>query len=116
MGASISYKPTVAAWMVLAHFLKRDAEVLFLHKYSGDTDKNTAVSIGIYYAINSLMICLVSNPLVFGTGTGSSLGPILFAVGLIGNFYHHFLLAMLRSEGTSKSGTKESRAPRGGFF
>merc|ERR1712086_955457 len=71
-------------------------------------------AIGISYALNSLMICLLSNPLVSSTTMG--LGTILFAVGLLGNLYHHYLLALLRSAGTSKSGTKEYQAPRGGFF
>ena len=114
--ASVSYQSTIAGWMVLAHFLKRDAEVLFLHRYSGEIDKTASIAIGISYALNSLMICLVSNPLV--SDPSLTLGTGLFAVGLLGNFYHHYLLALLRAEGGSKpgGGTKEYRAPRGGFF
>jgi len=111
---AMDYEPTIAGWMVLAHFLKRDAEVLFLHKYSGETVKSTAIGIAISYALNSFMICLLSNPSV--SGTTLSLGTMLFAVGLLGNFYHHYLLARLRPGDASKSGTKEYRAPRGGFF
>mmetsp|Transcript_26190 Transcript_26190/g.61533 ORF Transcript_26190/g.61533 Transcript_26190/m.61533 type:complete len:270 (+) Transcript_26190:117-926(+) len=112
---SSGYEPTIAGWMALAHFLKRDAEVLFLHKFSGEMDKGASIAIGISYALNTLMICLVSNPSVFGSAL--TLGTLLFAVGQLGNFYHHHLLAMLRSEeGTAGGKTKEYKAPRGGLF
>merc|ERR1712147_47548 len=58
----LSYAPTAAGFMVFAHFLKRDAEVLFVHRYSGDTELNTARMIGLSYAITAFVICLLSNP------------------------------------------------------
>ena len=104
--------PTVAGWMVLAHFLKRDLEVMFLHKYSGETELNAARLIGLMYALTSFMICLVAVP------TPSSpeelyAGIALFALGSLGNLYHHYLLAQLRASSTSR---KKYVAPRGGLF
>merc|ERR1719343_1067217 len=112
--AMVSHKPTTAGFLVFAHFLKRDAEVLFLHKYSGDVERVTATAIGISYAITALMICLLSKP--FQAEAALASGPLLFAVGSLGNLYHHYLLARLRSKGTSNSKTKEYRAPSGGLF
>jgi protein-S-isoprenylcysteine O-methyltransferase Ste14 len=114
--ASMSYKPTTAGWMVFAHFLKRDAEVLFVHKYSGDAEINTARLIGLSYAINAFTICLLSNPGVSTSDTSCKFGTLLFAIGSLGNLYHHHLLALLRSVGNSKTATKEYRAPNGGLF
>lgn len=114
--ASMSYSPTTAGWMVFAHFLKRDAEVLFVHKYSGDTEINTARLIGLSYAINAFMICLLSNPSVSTSDSSWKFGTLLFAIGSLGNLYHHHLLALLRSAGKSKTGTKEYKAPNGGLF
>ena len=39
----------------------------------------------------------------------------LFAVGLSGNFYHHYILATLRGS-SSESDIKKYVAPRGGLF
>lgn len=38
-------------------------------------------------------------------------GIVLFLVGIIGNFYHHYLLSKLRGKGE-----KEYKIPKGGFF
>ena len=42
---------------------------------------------------------------------GLPVGLALFGVGLLGNFYHHYLLATLRSPGETKY-----KVPRGGCF
>jgi very-long-chain enoyl-CoA reductase len=102
--------PTLAGWMLLAHFTKRDLEVLFLHKYSGQTELNAARTIGFYYALTTLMISLVATPTP--TELGCQIGLALFAIGSFGNFYHHSLLAQLRSS----SANKKYSAPRGGLF
>lgn len=113
--ASMAFTPSLAGWMVFAHFLKRDAEVLFLHKYSGESDLNAARMIAVSYALTAFVICLLSNPEVSMLGSsGSKLGMVLFAMGSLGNFYHHYLLSLLRSD--SSSGTKKYTAPRGGLF
>ncbi|KAL3921494.1 MAG: hypothetical protein SGARI_006669 [Bacillariaceae sp.] len=104
----------VAGWMVLAHFLKRDLEVLFLHKYSGETELNAARLIGLMYALTSFMICLVAVPTPpTSEELCASIG--LFVVGSLGNLYHHYLLAQLR-RASSTTSHKKYVAPRGGLF
>jgi very-long-chain enoyl-CoA reductase len=104
--------PSVAGWMVLAHFLKRDLEVMLLHKYSGETELNAARLIGLMYALTAFMICLVATP-VARTPVEFFVSSGLFVVGSLGNLYHHYLLAQLRA--SSKSSRKYV-APRGGLF
>jgi hypothetical protein len=55
-----SVQPSLAGWLVVAHFSKRNLEVLFLHKYSGSTAFNAASMIGCFYALIAFMICSVS--------------------------------------------------------
>jgi hypothetical protein len=108
------YQVNVAAGMVMLHFLKRTLEVLFLHKYSGSTDLATARLIGFAYAFQAVMICGTSNP----TPRESSVtvGTILFIIGMVGNFYHHYLLASLRGSDVGRGQAKQYVAPRGGLF
>jgi hypothetical protein len=102
--------PSVAGWMVLAHFVKRDLEVLYLHKYSGETELDAARLIGFMYALTAFMTCLVSVPTTYFSSDLFS-GLALFSVGSLGNLYHHYLLAQLRL-----SSSKKYVAPRGGLF
>ncbi len=117
---SLDYTRTTAGWMILAHFLKRDAEVLYVHKYSGDTELNTARLIGLSYAVNSFVICLLSNFDSWSSNIYCKYGTILFVIGSLGNLYHHYLLALLRSKGNGntqvKEYKKEYKAPKGGLF
>lgn len=107
---------TPAGWLVIAHFLKRDLEVLFLHKYSGHTELGTARLIGFAYAMTSFMICMVatSEP----SSLNRHLGIGLFGIGSIGNLYHHYLLAQLRpaTKNNNTSSNKKYVAPNGGLF
>lgn len=119
--ASMAFTPTIAGWMVLVHFLKRDAEALFLHKYSGETDSNAAKLISVSYALTSFAICLLSNPEVSVVGSSDiQLGLLFFVIGSLGNFYHHYLLSLLRSDSscykTPTPGKKKYKAPTGGLF
>jgi very-long-chain enoyl-CoA reductase len=104
--------PSAAGWLVLIHFLKRDAEVLFLHKYSGETVLNVAKMIGTSYFLTATMICIVSNTEI--SILDSKLGMFLFGIGSLGNLYHHYLLTLLRGDGTTN--TKKYQAPKYGLF
>ncbi|CAJ1954487.1 unnamed protein product [Cylindrotheca closterium] len=110
---SSSAYSTPAALMCFIHFLKRDLEVLFLHKYSGTVELGVSQFIGFFYAFITFMICLVSrsevDPQVL------QLGQALFSIGILGNFYHHYLLASLRKNGSAVE-TKKYHAPTGGLF
>ena len=102
--------PTAASALMVVHFGKRCLEVMLLHSYSGRTDRGTPTMIGVFYALTALLICVCGDQ-TRGNG-GSRTGAALFLAGLAGNFYHHLLLAALRS------GDCERRyvPPRGGLF
>jgi hypothetical protein len=57
-----SLQTSAAGWMVLVHFLKRDIEVLYLHKYSGSAAFDITRFIGFFYALVTFMICFLSTP------------------------------------------------------
>lgn len=96
------------------HFLKRDLEVLFIHKFSGNIMLDSIVLISFSYCLNTVFIIYaqflareIPEPAVdlwFA-------GLVLFIVGMAGNFYHHYLLSKLRKEGE-----KEYKIPKGGLF
>jgi hypothetical protein len=109
---------TPAGMLVLVHFLKRTLEVLFLHRYSGHTELGTARLIGIAYAMTSFMVCMVAAP--GPSSLDRNVGVLLFAVGSLGNLYHHYLLAQLRhttnNNNNDGASIKTYRAPKGGLF
>lgn len=109
--------PSLAVVLCAIHFAKRCLEVMFLHQYSGRTDRATPSMIGVYYALTVVLIAFANDvglrSEIDGRTDGKNLfGSTLFAVGLLGNFYHHYLLSKLRS---SKKTTKYV-APFGGMF
>lgn len=131
--ASLSVpKPSIAAYLCSIHFAKRVAEVLFLHSYSGRTDIGTPCMIGVFYALVTTLVAYagsMSTPLATDLLSGDynardMIGVSVFVVGILGNFYHHYLLAKLRSSSSKQSksavssGTaaKKYVAPNGGFF
>ncbi len=113
-GISSQYRMNLAAWMVLVHFLKRTLEVLFLHKYSGSTILATARMIGFAYAFQATMICATSNP--NPNDISIAVGNATFVIGIVGNFYHHYLLASLRASSDRVDQGKKYTAPTGGMF
>lgn len=134
-GQSFSFfspKPSIAAYLCTIHFAKRVAEVLFLHHYSGRTDRGTPSMISIFYTCIATLVAhagSMSAPLdasVFDwkdVAARDLLGVSVFMVGIIGNFYHHYLLAKLRSSSEQKTSdakcviaTKAYVAPKGGLF
>lgn len=103
---------TLAGLMCLAHFAKRNLEVLFVHSYSGSTELSAARLIAFFYALVTFMICFVSS-----TETGeveAKISQVLFVTGMAGNLYHHYLLASLRSKTVGSQ--KSYVAPKGGLF
>ncbi|XP_013720964.2 very-long-chain enoyl-CoA reductase [Brassica napus] len=97
------------------HFFKRIFEVLFIHKYSGEMAIDSALTITTSY-FSSTTLMLYSQNFTLGLPEPGfdlkPLGIVMFVVGIVGNLYHHVLLAKLRSE----DGTKQYKIPKGGLF
>ncbi|KAL1828092.1 hypothetical protein ACET3Z_006504 [Daucus carota] len=96
------------------HFFKRLFEVIFIHKYSGSMPIDTAIFISAGYFLSSLSLIYsqhlcgeFAEPIVDLKYAGLT----IFLVGVVGNFYHHYLLSKLRKEGE-----KQYKIPRGGLF
>jgi hypothetical protein len=95
---------------IVFHFAKRCAESLFLHKYSGPIDVATVVQIAFFYTAISIASAYF-NQTTPATADGVVwLGTAVFLLGQAGNFYHHWLLARLRTQSTGYF------IPHGGWF
>jgi hypothetical protein len=122
----------VVAWMLFLHFLKRCLEVLFLHRFSGETRLFDAIIIAIGY------VTITAGSLIFGGSVSVKMdssalynalsirlapnvpfqtlciiGFAIFLVGELGNLYHHWILANLR---TNPGSEKRYFVPQGGLF
>jgi len=117
LAAIFHNRAALVSAMMFVHFAKRALECAFLHKYSGKMPVTTVVTIAAFYSIIALcavhysgLAAPISSPDLPG-GLLSSVGLLLFAIGLLGNFFHHYLLATLR-----KPGETTYKVPHGGFF
>lgn len=115
MLAVTNAKPVVP--LLFLHFLKRVLEVLGLHEYSGTMPGSQANFIGTYYALITLLISVVGLPAGQTDPGLQNVGYGLFALGTLGNLYHHWLLARLRSKPEKKAdSSKKYVPPSGGLF
>ena len=101
--------------LLLVHFVKRLFEVVAVHKYSGTMPSKQATVIGAYYALITLMISSFALPFDKVDSSLQNVGLCLFAVGSLGNLYHHWLLSQLRSK-SKQTDSKRYIPPRGGLF
>lgn len=113
MTAASEGRGTLAGFLMLVHFGKRCLECLFVHKYSGSMPLQSSLFICTFYTLTSFVTCHYSALAPSATLSGNylTIGCLMFAVGLAGNFYHHVLLANLR-----KPGEKAYKIPSGGCF
>jgi len=105
-------------WLVVAavflHFSKRCLEVLFVHKFSSQTNVGSLVFISSSYssvAGNLLFTQMKTIGLTPPSLDLKWLGLATYLVGVTGNGYHHWLLSQLR-----KDGSKGYVVPQGGLF
>jgi len=128
--------PALLAACSLLHYLKRWAEILFVHAYTPSSRVETicAVSICGWYASNVLITVWLSMPDGWWGGACGSppdgslvriVGLSLWVIGETGNAYHHLLLRWLRTggradpsmqEGTHAALTGKYKLPMGGLF
>nr|XP_043631130.1 very-long-chain enoyl-CoA reductase-like isoform X1 [Erigeron canadensis] len=88
--------------------------VVFIHKFSGFMMRNVAITIGLSYTVSTATMIYAQylsrespEPCVDLKYVGEG----MFLIGIIGNFYHHYILSKLR-----KNGNKEYKIPTGALF
>jgi very-long-chain enoyl-CoA reductase len=114
----LGYPVTLPVAMLLTHFTKRCLEVLFVHSFTGSPteDLQSSVIIGAFYAAQAW--CYVKDG-AHSSGQLRDAGLAMFCVGLLGNLWHHSILANLRRSENEGDITDESgkyKIPRGGLF
>ncbi|XP_022746561.1 very-long-chain enoyl-CoA reductase-like isoform X1 [Durio zibethinus] len=99
---------------VTIHFFKRDFEVVFVHKYSGEMAVDSMIIILFsYFTVSSSLIYIqvLTQGLPQPSLDLKYPGILLFLIAITGNFYHHYLLSKLRAKGG-----KDYKIPKGGLF
>jgi very-long-chain enoyl-CoA reductase len=103
--------------MMLIHFGKRILEVLYLHDFSGSPteDGTSSFFIGLFYAFAAWLYCRDGSQ---ASTLVLDFGVMLFCIGIVGNFYHHLILARLRTPGYKgpSDASGKYKLPSGGFF
>lgn len=109
--------PSLTMSMVVLHFLKREFETLFIHRFSTDTMplayiiRNSAHYWILCGIIFGYIVYHPSYSIVQRTSTQANLTLILFAYFELSNLWTHLTLRDLRAEGT-----RTRQIPRGYGF
>lgn len=111
-----SYTQTVAFWCVVGHYLKREYETHFIHRFSNATMPffNVFKNSAHYWLLGGLFIAyFLYHPSFTATWSDQTVNilAIIFVLCELGNFYSHYQLRNLRTPGT-----RERRNPRGFMF
>ncbi|KAG8531201.1 uncharacterized protein KY384_004559 [Bacidia gigantensis] len=114
-GEGASYTQTLTLILVVTHFLKRELETLFIHRFSASTmpTSNIFKNSAHYWLLSGVnMAFWIYRQSFYGKSGPSpivtSLGLALFVLGELGNLSTHLTLRGLRS-----SGGKERGIPQG---
>ncbi|ONK74253.1 uncharacterized protein A4U43_C03F4360 [Asparagus officinalis] len=115
-GAVVGLRAQLVSLALAIHFFKRVFEVLFIHKYSGRMQLLSTIIISSSYTINTINIIYTQHLSQSQSIREPAIdlkypGILLSIIGILGNFYHHLLLANLR--GKDEKGYK---IPSGGLF
>jgi len=111
-----SYTQTVAFWCVIFHYLKREYETHFIHRFSNATMPafNIFKNSAHYWLLGGLFISyFLYHPAYTQTFQPTTVNILaaIFMLCEFGNFYSHYQLRNLR-----RPGTRERKNPRGFMF
>lgn len=97
--------------MITLHFVKRELETLFVHRFSNATMpvKNIFKNSAHYWLLSGLLIAYVTYSPNSATAVESNallmyLGLVMYSVGELGNLNAHLVLRGLRSPGGTERG------------
>ncbi|KAI8975069.1 3-oxo-5-alpha-steroid 4-dehydrogenase-domain-containing protein [Mycotypha africana] len=93
------------------HYLKRVTEVIFVHRYSGQSKLIDNILISISYMVFAFFLSFFSAQVPHPNAFLTVVGVALFFIGEGTNCYHHLILSNLR-----KDGSKEYKIPQEGLF
>lgn len=99
---AINGREALVAGLLLVHFGKRVFEVLCVHVYSGSMGP-MCYFIATFYALLTLLICVQTQHVpaeLYARPASEAALPMalgFFAIGELGNLYHHWLLAGMRT-------------------
>jgi very-long-chain enoyl-CoA reductase len=106
-----SYLQTLTLVLVMVHFIKRELETLFIHRFSAATMPafNIFRNSAHYWLLSGLnMAYWIYIPTAAAAGESNRyitvLGIVLFLVGELGNLSNHITLRNLRSSGGTERG------------
>ncbi|GAN09360.1 3-oxo-5-alpha-steroid 4-dehydrogenase family protein [Mucor ambiguus] len=105
------YRMLMISAAIFAHYLKRVLEVVFIHRYSGQSKLKDNTLISTFYFSFTSFIYKMSLHVPESDSKLALCGVAMFILGEYTNFYHHLLLRQLR-----KDGSKEYKIPSGGLF
>jgi len=122
---NVNGRESITAMLLSAHFGKRVLESMFLHRYSGTMNGDFLLPISTSYALTAALVAHQQRSVPSYSNTAIDqkmlgLGLLFSVVGQLGNLYHHWLLANLRSGPAISKGDGNAQSkyviPRGGLF